>query len=161
MRLSWLSSCQFQRRLLVSLVLSTITVWYLLPTHKHEVTTADLEHQYPLLWRHVHTFNGTGGGTSTYLCLQNHNEWITRHCSSSRLSTDCFQRGIFHPAGCLPPTFSRRQLLTPHYWPPRQQVPLSTDISIILQFHCSSTRHGRIGESTLGQISFVSVLRNG
>jgi ligand-binding SRPBCC domain-containing protein len=29
-----------------------------------------LEVQYPLLWRHVHAFNGTGGGTSIRTLLE-------------------------------------------------------------------------------------------
>ncbi|OAP55561.1 hypothetical protein AYL99_10534 [Fonsecaea erecta] len=62
MRVAWLSSRQSQRRFLLSAILSAFTVWFLLPSSpKHEEQPAELARQYPMLWRHVHTFNGTGG----------------------------------------------------------------------------------------------------
>ncbi|OCT48027.1 glycosyl transferase [Cladophialophora carrionii] len=61
MRLAWLSSRQVQRRLLISLIVSAFTFWCLLPTRKHELRPANLEERYPLLWRHVHACNGSGG----------------------------------------------------------------------------------------------------
>ncbi|KIX94597.1 uncharacterized protein Z520_09643 [Fonsecaea multimorphosa CBS 102226] len=62
MRVAWPSSRQFQRRFLISAILSAFAIWCLLsPSPKHEARPAELERQYPLLWRHVHTFNGTGG----------------------------------------------------------------------------------------------------
>ncbi|KIW74475.1 hypothetical protein Z517_12415 [Fonsecaea pedrosoi CBS 271.37] len=64
MRVAWLSSRQFLRRFVASVVLSAFAIWYLLlPDPKHRVQTQPevLERQYPLLWRHVHSFNGTGG----------------------------------------------------------------------------------------------------
>jgi hypothetical protein len=61
-----LSSRKLLRRILIVLVLSLVSVWYLFPGSKYKsrpIPPAELERKYPLLWRHVHTFNGTGGGT--------------------------------------------------------------------------------------------------
>ena len=64
MRVGFLFTRQFQRRFISSLVLSAFFVWLLWPGRKHEPHPSPLELQqrFPLLWRHVHTFNGTGGG---------------------------------------------------------------------------------------------------
>lgn len=102
---------QFQRRLLVSLVIFSFTLWCLLPSRKEHVRSVDLEQQYPLLWRHVHIFNGTGGGTSTCILLDNpqfRHAYILA-CSEYRHITDFHQPGISHQHGYLLPIFSRKR----------------------------------------------------
>jgi len=61
-------ACLFTRRIqrlgLISLAISAFLVWYYPPSQEREPSLGSLELQqeYPLLWKHVHMFNGTGGG---------------------------------------------------------------------------------------------------
>ncbi|KIW13919.1 hypothetical protein PV08_06700 [Exophiala spinifera] len=52
------------RRIVASIFLSIVFFWYFLPVRDREpqeVTSALLQQEYPLLYRHVHSFKGTGG----------------------------------------------------------------------------------------------------
>lgn len=69
MRAACLSSRQFQRRFLVASILSLVAICSLLPARKRELRPVDLAQKYPLLWQHVHMFNGTGGGAFPSLDL--------------------------------------------------------------------------------------------
>ncbi|KAI1613217.1 putative glycosyl transferase [Exophiala viscosa] len=64
MRVACLSLRQYQRRILVSLLISASLFWFLVPLRKHEprpLSSIQIQQRYPLLSRHVHSFNGTGG----------------------------------------------------------------------------------------------------
>ena len=65
MNASWRPSRLFKRCLFVYLLFSAYLGFLYSSSRKHNVfcTEAELEQKYPLLYQHVHNFNGTGGGT--------------------------------------------------------------------------------------------------
>lgn len=60
------------RFLLLSALAGVITVWVLTDGQQQEESPrfdAELvEHKYPLVWSHIHTFDGFGGGKQLWLC---------------------------------------------------------------------------------------------
>ncbi|KAK4947555.1 hypothetical protein LTR10_013500 [Elasticomyces elasticus] len=64
MRVACLSPRQYQRRIFVVLLISACLFWFFVPLRKHEprpLSPIQIQQRYPLLSRHVHSFNGTGG----------------------------------------------------------------------------------------------------
>ncbi|KAJ9617972.1 hypothetical protein H2204_013264 [Knufia peltigerae] len=57
-------ACLSSRRIFPSVLFSIFFFWYFLPVRNHgprKVTSAQLQQDHPLLYKHVHSFNGTGG----------------------------------------------------------------------------------------------------
>jgi hypothetical protein len=65
LRATCLISRRWQRLGIISLALSAFFLWSFQHAQKkvpRVLPPAALQREYPLLWMHVHTFNGTGGG---------------------------------------------------------------------------------------------------
>ena len=64
MKASWRLSRLFKRYYFVYLLFSAYVGFVYFSNRKHNApcTESDLELKYPLIWQHIHTFNGTGGG---------------------------------------------------------------------------------------------------
>jgi hypothetical protein len=65
LRATCLITRRWQRLGIISLALSAFFLWSFQHAQKkvpRVLPPAALQREYPLLWMHVHTFNGTGGG---------------------------------------------------------------------------------------------------
>lgn len=65
MRLACRPFRQPSRRIVVSLAVAVFWIWSFVASRRHashHLSSAELEQKFPLLYRHVHSFNGTGGG---------------------------------------------------------------------------------------------------